>query len=144
MRHLVCCVASAFIFAGCATTPLESSQAKPVPKERIHSNQVNSELLNATLVLTRDVGFLGSGCFNAFWINGTLAARFDAGETATFFVEPGEHVLRVGRDPQGQGLCGIGSTSDWTQRETFLRIKERKHFRLSLDTQGKTDIQRSD
>lgn len=143
MRRLGCSFIAVLLFAGCATTPLASSQAKPVPKERILAYQDSSESLNAALVLTRDVGLLGSGCFYAFWINGSLAARFGTGETATFFVEPGEHLLRVGRDPQGLGLCGVDSDR-WTQRETILRSKERKFFRLMLDPNGTIDIQRSE
>jgi hypothetical protein len=143
MRHLVICVAGAFIFAGCATTPIPSAQATPVPSERVLAFQNKSDSLNGALILTRDVGFHGGGCFNAFWINGTLAARFGAGETATFFVEPGEHVLRVGRDPLGKGLCGTDSDR-WTQRETTFRNNERKFFRLMLNPSGIIDIQRSE
>lgn len=143
MRLIVLCCVGALLLSGCATTPLPSSQATPAPAERVLAFQEKSPANNASLVLTRDEGFLGSGCYYALWINGKLSARFATGETAVFFIEPGEHVLRAGRDPQGQGLCGVDS-DNWTQRETILRANERKFFRLSLDQNGKLDVQRSE
>ena len=72
-----------------------------------------------------------------------LAARIDNSETATFVVPVGELVLRVGRDPSGRALCGMDK-EEWTQRETIFRDGEKKYFRLSIDPNGKTDIQRAD
>ena len=51
--------------------------------------------------------------------------------------------MRAGRDPLGKGLSGLGQ-DDWTQRETVLRQGETKYFRLSIDVNGKTEIQRSE
>ncbi|MDP2882483.1 MAG: hypothetical protein Q8N89_12965 [Azonexus sp.] len=143
MRTLVVTLVGVLVLAGCATTPLPASQAKPAPKERIFAFQDKTATNSATAVVTRDDGFLGSGCYYGFWINGVLAARLDVAETSSFFVEPGEHVLRVGIDPQGKGLCSAGS-GNWTQRETILRANEPKFFRLSLDLNGKADIERSE
>jgi hypothetical protein len=134
---------SACVLAGCATTPLPAAQAKPAPKDRILAFQEKTATKNATAVVTRDEGLLGSGCYYGFWINGVLAARFDVAETSSFFIEPGEHVLRVGIDPQGKGLCAVGP-GYWTQRETILRADEPKFFRLSIDPNGKADIERSE
>lgn len=86
---------------------------------------------------------MGGGCYYALFINGTLSARFDVGEIARFYLEPGEILLRVGRDPQGRGICSSGQEY-WTQRETILREGETKYFRMLLDANGTTDIQRSD
>jgi len=43
----------------------------------------------------------------------------------------------------GKGLCGLG-LDEWTQRETVVSQGETKYFRLSIDANGKTDIQRSE
>ena len=132
---------SSLIIAGCATTPLPSSQAKAAPVERVLAFQEKSEVKNATLVLTRDEGFLGSACYYGFWIDSILSARLGVGETASFFVEPGERLLRVTRDPQGKGLCGdLGS--QMVQRESMFRANERKQYRLMLDPNGGMDVQR--
>jgi len=142
MHRTIVGLACALTLTGCATSHLPSSQAVPVTKERVFAFQDKTETKNATLVLTRDVGFLGSGCYYGFWIDGTLAARFDVGETATFFVEPGERLLRVGRDPQGKGLCGFHESQMANQRESIFRPNEKKQFRLMLDPNGTIDVQR--
>jgi hypothetical protein len=72
-----------------------------------------------------------------------LAARFDVGETAHFYVDPGEILLRVGRDPLGKGLCATGQDR-WTQRETVIKSGETKYFRISTDANGKKDIERAE
>ena len=129
---------------GCNTTPTSPSETQPAAPDRVLSFQERSAANAATIVVTRDQGFtLGGGCFYALFINGTLAARFEPGETASFYVEPGEILLRVGRDPYGRGLCAV-QQDEWTQRETLMRAGETKHFRLLITTNGKADIQRAE
>lgn len=129
--------------AGCATTPADHSKARPVPADRLVGFQSLVDGPSGTLVLTRDKGYLGSGCYAGFFVNEELAARIDNSETATFTVPTGELVLRVGGDPSGRGLCAL-SKEHWTQRETTFRSGEKKFFRLSIDMNGKLDIQRAD
>ena len=86
---------------------------------------------------------IGGGCFNAFYINGTLAARIATSETAEFHVVPGEIVLRYGRDPQGRALCHVNQ-SNWTQHETIMRPNETKFFRLATDANGRNLIERGE
>lgn len=133
----------ALALTGCATTPVPATSAKQTPAERVLAFQTKPEGPSGKLIVTRDEGFLGGGCFYALSINGTVAARLDVGETSAFFVSPGEVLLRAGRDPQGKALCALGQ-DEWTQRETLVRDKETKYFRLSIDMNGKTDIQRAD
>lgn len=129
--------------AGCATTPVSPSSALPAPAERLLAFQEAAPSPSGTLVVTRDKGFGGGGCYYSFYINDVLAARLATSETAKFNVAAGELVLRSGRDPQGRALCGT-LQDEWTQRETILRDGETKYFRLSIDANGKTDIQRAD
>lgn len=142
-RGLVGAIVLALLLAGCASEPIPATRAQAAPGERVLAFQTKRTPDAGTLVITRDTGFGGGGCFYAVSVNGTLAARLDVGETSRFFVDPGEVLLRVGRDPQGKGLCAFGK-SEWTQRETVLRAGETKYFRLSIDVNGKTDIQRGD
>lgn len=135
-------VATMLVLLGCATTPVSPATAKRVPAERLFAFQEATPARSATIIVTRDSGFLGGGCFYSFTINGVHAARFDVGETAQFHVPPGEVLLRNGRDQMGRGLCA--SEEDWTQRETVLRAGETKYSRLSLDASGQPDVQRSD
>jgi hypothetical protein len=143
MKNILLGISIALMMAGCATTPIPILEAKQTPSNRLLAYQEKKPETTSTLVVTRDSGFLGGGCYYALSINGTLAARLDVGESSRFFLTPGEILLRVGRDPEGKGLCAMGK-DEWTQRETILRQNEMKYFRLSIDANGKTDIQRSD
>lgn len=136
-------LAAAILLAGCATTPIPASSAKAVTADRLIAYQEPTSATDATLVVTRDVGHIGSYCYSGFTINGKLAARFAVGETARFHVPSGELLLRTGTDPEGRGACNIGKDSHWTQRETFLRPGETKSFRLSLSADGVPDVQRA-
>lgn len=136
----------AILLKGCATIPVPISEAKQAPPDRVLAFQTPTSDKTATLTAIRDEGHLGSGCYYALSINGILAARLDPAEFARFYIEPGEILMRYGRDPQGQGLCVSveGLFDSWTQRETFLKAGEKKSFRLTIDIMGKTDIQRSE
>jgi len=131
------------LLSGCATTPVPAWKATPVPTSRLLRFQNKTPENTATLVVTRDEGFIGSACYYGFWINNVLAARLNPGETSKFYIAPGEYVLRAGRDTQGQGLCGIDA-DNWTQRETVVKANEQKFFRLSIDANGKLDIMRAE
>jgi hypothetical protein len=126
------------LLSACATTPPTS--ASSIDTGRVLAFQQPGL---STIVVTRDVGIINSGCYLALRINGTLAARFDTGETARFFVAPGEVLFQAGRDPQGKGLCGMNQDM-WKQRETVLHSGETKHFRITSDTNGYVDIERGE
>lgn len=135
--------AFAAFLAGCATTPAPTSSTSPIPANRMYAFQSPSSKASGSIVVTRDEGFLGGGCYYSFWIDGVLATRLGTSETGVFYIEPGEHVLRSGRDPQGRGMCALES-DNWTQRETFIKPGENKAFRLTIDMNGKTDIIRGE
>lgn len=122
------------------THPVSSSSAAHVPAERLYEFQSESATTNATIVATRDAGY---GCYMAFYIDNVLAARFKSGETATFHLAAGEHVLKYGRDPQGKALCGT-MQSYWSTAETTLGPSELKRFRLTIIKGGENKIQRAD
>lgn len=143
MRRIGVLAFIAAMLTGCSTTPIPASSASRVPTGRLLAFQEKTPTSTATIVVTRDEGFLGSGCNLAFLIDKVLAARLAPSETANFFVEPGEHLIRVARDPQGAGLCAIDTGSGAT-RETILRDQETKYFRLLLDQSGVMDVQRSE
>lgn len=131
------------LFLGCATTPVAVPNARPIEANRILEFKAPTEERSAHIVVIRDEGFGGSGCFYAVHINGVLAARMAVAERVDLFVPPGEILFRVGRDPLGRGLCAVGS-DNWTQRESVLKAGETKFYRLSIDANGKCDIFRTD
>lgn len=93
--------------------------------------------------LIRNEGFLSGGYFYSLSINGILAAaRLDTSAKALFHIPAGEVILRAGRDSSGKGPCALDQ-SEWTQHETQLKPDEIKHFRMSIDANGKSDVQRA-
>lgn len=131
------------LLTSCASSPVPLNNATLAPSERLLAFQEVIQGPSGTLVLTRDKGLAGSACYSGFFINDVLAARLSPSETGRFYLPPGELVLRSGLDPRGKGLCGVRH-DEWTQRETILREGEIKYFRMSIDVNGKFDIQRSD
>lgn len=143
MNKTVLALLTAAVTSGCSTTPIPASQAIEAPLDRVLAYQERTALTTATIVVTRDVGWSGSACLLALSIDKVLAARLDTGETARFFVEPGERLLRISQDPGGKGLCAIPVEFGAT-RETVVRANETKYFRMMLDQSGTFDIQRTD
>lgn len=143
MKIAIVATLAALVFGGCATTPIRSSDAAQIPKERLLAFQEKTEKTTSTITITRDVGVLGSACYLAVRINGTVSARLDVAETSRFYVEPGEILLSAGYDPLGRGLCGA-SPGYWKTRETYLRPGEAKFYRLTLEPSGSIDIIRSE
>jgi hypothetical protein len=144
MKKILLAAALASLFlAGCATTPVPASEAKPADQSRVLAYQEDSESAG-TLTIVRDSGFLtAGGCYYAVFINQVLAARLDTGEKASFKVPAGDVTLKASRDPQGKGLCSLDQ-STWMQRETSLKPGERKAFRLYIDGAGRPDLARAD
>lgn len=136
------CMICNLLIIGCATSPVLINQATQAQSDRILAFQ-KSMPNYARIIIIRDKGFMGGGCFYAVFIDGRLAARLDTGEKAVFYVPPGEVLLKAGHDPYGKALC-TGWGNEWTQRETLMKPFQTKLFRLSIDANGKADIQRAD
>ena len=128
--------------SGCASTPVPLSEAIPAPADRVLAFQTPDPGKKAVLTVIRDSWvFGGGGCYYSFWINNQLAARMDNAEVARFYVEPGEIVMKMGRDPEGTLLCRTGQDL-WVQRETTLKPGEEKVFRMIM--RESSDIIRAD
>lgn len=114
---------------GCATSPVTSDKARPVPADRMLAFGNGEPATSGVVSVTRDSGFLGGGCYLGFYIDGQLAAKFDTAEKGVFYVKPGEHVIGIG-NPGGSGLCNI---EKGYRRETSTVISqgEIKKFRLT-------------
>jgi hypothetical protein len=102
---------AATLLSGCTvfvrTESVPHDSAEPAPAERVLGYQEHKDDY-VPLIITRDVGFMGGGCYIGVVIEGTLVARLDPGETATFYVRPGETNMAAVPDPQARGLCAAG------------------------------------
>ena len=90
-------LSAASILAGaCGTTPVPSSDAKPVPTDRIYATEYAKPLPgSAFLVITRDKGMRAKACTARIYIDGAVVADLRPSEQVRLFVEEGEHVIGV-------------------------------------------------
>lgn len=118
------------MLVGCGSSPVSSEQADPVPAKRLYAF---GEQADAQLIVIRDGGMYGSGCNYRFYIDGTLAAEFAAGEVARFGLPAGRHIL----SSTYSGACGGASL---VEREIDVKIGEVVKRRISVITGGSQDI----
>lgn len=129
------------VLAGCVTSQVPAEKAKPVPADRALLLQSEPTGPYGTILVTRDTGFLGGGCFLAVHVDGQLAARIDTGEVVRFFVPVGDHLVGMGVDKSGGGMCS------WTdmlkEQSVSLTNSQTKRFRIGGDSQAGLDIRPS-
>jgi len=88
--------AMAMLTAGCTTTPVPSSSAKPIPMERVYSVQsTKPEQGHALLVVTRDKGWKAQACIARIYVDGELVADLKASEQIRLYVAEGPHLVGV-------------------------------------------------
>lgn len=130
------------LIAGCSSTPVDSVSAKRVPTDRVYAYQTETPG-GATLVVSRDNGFWASGgCFSTLIIDGKKAARLDTGEVAKFHVTPGRHIVGIGGDEDGSGLCAMQIGQPVKETATEVSAGEVQKYRIS-GTQNGADIRPS-
>lgn len=120
---------------GCATQAVLPSQAKFAPKERLLKYQASINSDDATLIVVRDKGFLGSGCFTGVYLNNEKSAVLDPGEKAVFHLPAGEWSVAM----KGEGKACI---SDSVPVGSYIHLKngETKAVRLFADPSGNVDV----
>ncbi|AKX59736.1 hypothetical protein [Thiopseudomonas alkaliphila] len=111
------------------TEPVPTTMAVDVPAER-HLAFTEEKPGYAKLVVVRDKGMMGGGCYMGVAIAGELAARLDTKEKATFYVPPGMTKMSAVADPQGRGLCG--SAWDYVIEEYDIKLDANNIYRISL------------
>jgi hypothetical protein len=104
--------------------------ARQVPDDRLLAYQEKAPD-SRLLIVTRDKGPFGVGCFIGLEINGVLSGRFDPEESAQFYIPSSEPAMRVVPDPIGKGLC---SSRSWRPVDEYyvLSAKFPNIFRISV------------
>lgn len=125
----------ALCLAGCATEAVLPSQAKQAPKERLLKFQSPGVGEQAKLIVVRDKGFLGSGCFVGVYLNQEKAAILNPGEKAEFYLKPGEWNVAL----MGEGKMCIADKIP-AGRDFMLTANTTKAVRLFADPSGNTDV----
>ncbi|NII53553.1 hypothetical protein [Luteibacter sp. SG786] len=137
MRHAWILAACSIAIAGCVTKPPRPDQLRQPPADRLLAFQSPTDG-DATIVVTRDVGMSGSGCYGAIFIDGKVAAKVATGERATFHVPAGEHI--VGTWNTGSGLCGYREGKDRREVSTILKPGDEKRFRITINPNSGVEI----
>lgn len=134
MRILIGGLALA-VLGGCASSPVPYGDASPAPAERVYAYQA-AKNGNSNIMVTRDSGFVGAGCFATIFLNGKPVARLNPSERASFIVPAGEWTVGAGLD--GKALCGANPE----RLETDLLIKpgQTKKFRVYTSTGGEVGV----
>lgn len=130
MKPALCLLSTCAFLCGCATTATPLSEATPLPLDRVLLKTAPKPH-DTTVVVTRDSGLMDSGCYISLLINGKLAARFGTRETTTYFLAPEPTLFKIGRDPDGRGLCHLNQAV-WHEQEFHLRPDATEYFRIEV------------
>ncbi|UTW08670.1 3-isopropylmalate dehydratase [Pseudomonas benzenivorans] len=123
--------------AGCSSFQAHPDKVTPVPEERLLAYQQPVES-GGELVVNRDLGMLGGGCYVAVLVDRRVAARIGVGEQVRLQVPSGTRVLGIGVDKQDDTLCGMGRLN----RELAVPVTpgQRQHFRIVSEAKSGFDI----
>lgn len=134
MKKIVFVTVAIATLSGCATQAVLPNQAKLAPKERVfkyQSPQVNS----AQLIVVRDNGFLGGGCYFGVYVDGERSASLNPGERVNFYLPAGEHNIAM----KGEGKVCIADEVP-VGRDINLKQSQTKAVRLFADPSGNLDV----
>ncbi|MDR2958314.1 MAG: hypothetical protein LBV10_02120 [Stenotrophomonas sp.] len=111
--------------SGCMPTKQASpEQIKDAPAARIFPIDAQGEP-TGTVTVTRDVGFVGSGCYLGVMVDGKMAAHLDPAERLSLALAEGRHVLTA-TPVQGRGLCDVlqsEKTNNTRRRSTEINVR---------------------
>ncbi|EOZ3195855.1 hypothetical protein ACQL2C_004317 [Yersinia enterocolitica] len=120
---------------GCATEVVPPSKAINAPSDRVFKyQQVSPD--QATLVVVRDSGYIGGGCYATIFINGERVAKLDPKEKASFNLPAGN--WSVGATWEGAALCS--AAVERQERDVNLVAGKSKTVRIFTDSNGTMDV----
>lgn len=98
-------VLAAILLNGCATRPVTTAEAVPVPRERIFSTNLLEPFEGSgTVIIKRDSGLGGSACSARLFVDAKPTADLRTAERVDLHLPVGDHILSA----QPNGLCGGG------------------------------------
>ncbi len=139
MRLFQIILALPFFFIGCATNPVILNEETPqVPLERVYQKDLLSpmNLRQTKVTISRDNGYLGSGVYHLFKIDGQDVAKFRPGEALTIFLEDGDYLFGAINSPNPMSYA-------LEEIDVTIKADRRNNFRLMINSDWVTKIQRS-
>ncbi len=133
----ICAVLPLLALAGCSSFQADPENVRAVPAERLLAYQ-QPLAGGGQIVVNRDLGMLGGGCYVAVLVDRQVAARIGIGESARFQVPAGNRVVGIGIDEQDDTLCGKGRL----RRELAVKVAvgESQRLRIVSEAKGGFDI----
>ena len=125
------------VLAGCSSFRPDPENITEVPGDRLLAYQ--DEFQNGgQLVVNRDMGLMGGGCYVAIEVDRKLAARIGMAEVASFQVPAGTRVLGLKVDPLDDTLCGMGRL----HKELAVKVEPGsvQYFQVVSENTGGFDI----
>ncbi|MGK9064690.1 3-isopropylmalate dehydratase [Stutzerimonas chloritidismutans] len=124
--------------AGCSSWQADPEEINPVPEDRLRGYQAPVEN-GGEVVVTRDLGLRGGGCYVAVMIDRKIAARIHVGEQVRLQVPAGMRIVSIESDPEDDTLCGMGNLL--RERAAKVEPGQTLHYRISADNRVGFDIQ---
>lgn len=120
--------------AGCATEPMATSAAAPVPSSRLLAADLfKPKPGSGTLILKRDSGLSNAACNFRLFVDGQSFADIGTGEKVQIHLAPGEHILGA----QANGICFAGNA----EATAILAAGQTKTFRVGVGSGGEIRLQ---
>ena len=140
MRHFLS-VLPLVLLAGCSSFRPDAEHITPVPGDRVLAYQEDQQN-GGRLVVNRDMGLMGGGCYVAIEVDRKVAARIGVGEVATFQVPPGTRVVGITPDRMDDTLCGMGRL----HKEVAVKVApgSTQYFHIVSENRGGFDIRPDD
>ena len=92
------------------------------------------------LIVARDAGYIGSGCMTAVYLDGRKVSAIDNSEKITFYLTPGRYILGTGPNPDGVGLCRMGSERVRKETEIIAELGKPLKYRLAISGNGEISV----
>ena len=133
MRKLMLTMGVLFL-GGCATTPVPTSEARPVPLERIQNpTLVKKQQGYGEVTIKRDEGISGSACNTQIFVDGKPVADIAPGEKVVLYLPEGDHMLAA----IARGICGGGLV----EAKVSASEKRSPVYRVSYGSSGEFSLQ---
>jgi hypothetical protein len=125
------------LLAGCSSFRPDPEHITPVPSDRLLAFQEEHQN-GGRLIVNRDMGLMGGGCYVAIEVDRKVAARIGMAEVASFNVPAGTRVLGLTIDKMDDTLCGMGRL----HKELAVKVTpgSTQYFQVVSENRGGFDI----
>ena len=102
MKNLLTVLMLGFAISGCATSPITTTSAQPVPASQILSAELTTQTNGtAEVIVKRDSGMRGMGCMVRIYADAKPAADLWRSEKVVMYLPEGDHIISA-------STCGGG------------------------------------